>query len=205
MPDTYIRTRPPRRGRATVASPTTHRRLRERLIERDPLALAEVHDEFHHSVLGVAMRVTRHRQTAEDVAQEVFLVLWRRPESFDPDRGSMRTWLFTVARRRAIDAVRVEEAARRRNNQDSRRHIEHVPDVGDSFEASQSAVSLWAAVARLDENRRRAIMLAYLEGRSYRQVAADLGVAEGTVKSRIRAGLRELAIALPSEPIEEAC
>ncbi len=179
--------------------------LHERLVGRDPDALAEAHRRFHSVVFGVAIRLTGDRQTAEDVAQEVFLALWQRPECFDPGRGSMRRWLATMARCRAIDALRVEDAVRRRIDREGSRRSEHVADVDDTVEALLSAAQLRAAVNGLDEDRRGPIMLAYFSGRTYRQVAQDLGVAEGTIKSRIRAGLRQLADALPPEMIVQAC
>ncbi len=195
----------PRSRRVTAAAASSDRRLHQRLIGRDPLALADAHTQFHGAVFGMAMRVTGDRHMAEDVAQEVFVGFWRRPECFNPGRGSMRTWLTTVARYRAIDALRVEEAVRRRIDREACMRIDQVPDIGDVFEAHQNAESLWTALQRLDEPRRRAIVLAYFGGRTYRQVADDLGVAEGTIKSRIRTGLHQLAIALSPETIGQAC
>jgi len=189
----------------TLAPASSDRRLHQRLLGRDPLALAEAHDQCHAAVFGAAMRVTGHRQMAEDVAQEVFLRFWRRPECFNPDRGPMRTWLATVARSRAIDALRAEEAIRRRSDREARRRIDHGPDIGDHFDMQQSADYLWTALQNLDDRRRQAIVLAYFGGRTYRQVAKDLGVAEGTIKSRIRSGLLELAVALSPHTISEAC
>ncbi len=169
------------------------------------MALAEAHAQFHGPVFGMAMRVTGDRHLAEDVAQEVFVGFWLRPECFNPGRGSMRTWLASVARYRAIDALRVEEAVRRRTDRQACMRIDHVADIGDVFEAQQSAESLWTALLHLDEPRRRAIVLAYFGGRTYRQVADDLGVAEGTIKSHIRAGLHQLAAALSPDTIGQAC
>ncbi len=179
--------------------------LHERLVGRDPHALAEAHRRFHSVVFGVAIRLTGDRQMAEDVAQDVFLALWRRPECFDPGRGSIRPWLATMARCRAIDALRVEDAVRRRIDREGARRSDHVADIGETVEALLSAENLRVALNDLDEDRRRPIMLAYFSGRTYRQVAQDLGVAEGTIKSRIRAGLRQLADSLAAEMIGEAC
>jgi len=169
------------------------------------LALTEAHAQFHPAVFGMAMRVTGDRHMAEDVAQEVFVGFWCRPECFNPGRGSMRTWLQTVARYRAIDALRVEEASRRRTDREARRRMDHAPDIGDAIVARQGADDLWTAVQSLDEHRREAIVLAYIGGRTYRQVAEDLGVAEGTIKSRIRTGLHQLAVALSPDTIGQAC
>lgn len=181
------------------------RRLHQRLLGGEPLALAEAHAEFHTLVLGLAKRVTRNHQTAEEVTQEVFLALWRRPECFDPERGSMRAWLSTVARRRAIDALRVEEADRRRVDKQACQRLEPADDIGSTVVAQLSTEQVLAAVNSLDEDRRLPILLAYFHGHTYCQVAKHLGVAEGTIKSRIRAGLRDLADSVPSQTTEQAC
>lgn len=117
----------------------------------------------------------------------------------------MRAWLATMARCRAIDALRVEDAVRRRVDREGTRRSDHVADIADTVEALLTAAQLRVALNDLDEDRRRPIMLAYFSGRTYRQVAQDLGVAEGTIKSRIRSGLRQLADALPAETMVQAC
>src|SRR5215471_13923006 len=88
--------------------------VRDRLVAHDEAALTEVYDQFASFVYGLAARVIGDRRAAEDVSQEVFLALWERPHAFDPDRGSLRTWLGTLSHRRSVDYVRREEARRRR-------------------------------------------------------------------------------------------
>jgi len=104
--------------------------------------------QFHPAVFGMAMRVTGDRHMAEDSAQEVFVGFWRRPECFKPDRGSMRTWLATVARNRAIDALRVEEARRRRTDREARRRID-AQVAKDRTSGPEGATGLHRVVARV--------------------------------------------------------
>ncbi|HZP28463.1 MAG TPA: sigma-70 family RNA polymerase sigma factor, partial [Acidimicrobiia bacterium] len=89
-------------------------RVRARLAAGDESALTEVYDQYASFVYGLALRVIGDARAAEDVSQDVFVAVWERPEAFDPERGSLRTWLGTLAHRRAVDYVRREEARRRR-------------------------------------------------------------------------------------------
>src|SRR6202142_288372 len=93
--------------------------VKARLIARDPAALTEMYDQFGSYVFGLAARVIGDRRAAEDVTQDVFLSLWERPDAFDPERGRLRTFMGTLAHRRAIDFVRREEARRRRGARDA--------------------------------------------------------------------------------------
>ena len=91
-------------------------------------ALAEIYDQYASFVYGLALRVIGDARAAEDVSQDVFVGLWERPAAFDPDRGSLRTWLGTLTHRRAVDYVRREEARRRRAERDAARAVT-APDV----------------------------------------------------------------------------
>src|SRR5215471_2717941 len=88
--------------------------VRDRLVAGDDAALGEVYDQFSSLVYGLALRVIGDARAAEDVSQDVFVWLWERPTAFDPERGSLRSWLGTLTHRRAVDYVRREEARRRR-------------------------------------------------------------------------------------------
>ena len=158
------------------------------------------HDSFEtdyrdhaSAVFGLAHRLLGDRSQAEEVAQEVFVRLWRTPEHFDPARGSLRTFLLTDCHGRAVDVIRSETARRRREERDGRTTHLHVDDdladrVCDGAVHDQVALLL----PTLPECEREAIALAYSAQVTYRQVAAILGVPEGTVKSRIRSGLARL-------------
>jgi RNA polymerase sigma-70 factor (ECF subfamily) len=178
--------------------------VRTRLVARDEHALAELYDQFGSFVYGLAARVISDRRAAEDVTQDVFLYVWEHPEAFEPERGRLRTFLGTLAHRRSVDHVRREEARRRRSERDAAMTTT-VPDVDEMAMALVSAERVRAAVERLPPEQREAIELAYFGGRTYRQVADELGIPEGTAKSRLRLGLRRIADALEANGIELAC
>ena len=169
--------------------------VRGRLLARDESALGEVYDQYSSFVYGIAFRVIGDARAAEDVVQDVFLKLWESPDGFDPARGSLRTWLGTLAHRRAVDHVRREEAKRRTALRDAARSPV-APDVEEMAMALVTAERVRAALATLPEEQREAIQLAYFGGRTYREVAEQLGIPEGTAKSRLRLGLRRIAGAL---------
>lgn len=176
--------------------------LHERIVHGDESALGEVHDRYAGIVHGVALRVTGSRGAAEEITQEVVVYLWQRPYAYRPERGSLRTWLCLLAHRRAVDWVRAEQARRRRHEQVHRSSpAEDVPSAEEQVIAADEADRVRAAVVALPAAQREAIELAYFAGITHRQVAAQLGVPEGTVKSRMRSGLRQLARVLgTSEP-----
>src|SRR4051794_40640609 len=131
-----------------------------RLLAGDQAALGECYDQYSSFVFGLARRVIGDRRAAEDVTQDVFLHLWERSDAFDPLRGGLRTWLGTLAHRRAVDHVRREEARRRRNvkfgNQAS-----VAPDVEEMAVAIVTAERVRAALDELPPEQREAIQLAY--------------------------------------------
>jgi RNA polymerase sigma factor (sigma-70 family) len=180
------------------AAAAVDRHLHARLLSHDPLALGEVYDRFGPLVFDAALKVTADHHAALDVTQETMLELWRRPELFCPERGGLRPWLTTIAHNRAIDWIRREQAARRRDRRDAL-VVAQVPDIADDVQAVMSAERVRCAILALPEPERTPIQLAYFGGRTYRQVAESLDLAEGTVKARIRAGLRHLSQTMRGE------
>ena len=144
---------------------------------------------------ALASRVCRDHHLAEDVTQTVFVDLWSRPDRFDSSRGSLRSWLLTQAHARAVDLVRSEEARRRRQEHEATRNDAAV-DLDTTIYVEELADEVRRAVDALPPAERDPILLAYFGGRTYREAAELLGQPEGTVKSRIRAGLRSLRTAL---------
>ena len=172
--------------------------VRDRILAGDDKALREVYDQFASFVYGLALRVIGDTRASEDVSQDVFFAFWERPGAFDPERGSLRTWLGTITHRRAVDHVRREEARRRRAEREASRAVA-APDVEEVATALLTAERVRAALDLLPEAQREAIQLAYFGGKTYRQVAETLGIPEGTAKSRLRLGLRRIAEALRAE------
>lgn len=155
-------------------------------------ALAEIYRRHAGAVFALARRVTGEASIAEEVVQEVLLRLWSEPDRFDPERGSLRSFLLTQAHGRAVDSVRSETSRRRRESSDLTRLAEAGYDLEREVWDLAMAEQVRAALHLLPDDERDAIELAYFGGHSYRAVAVLLGQPEGTVKSRIRTGLRRL-------------
>lgn len=155
-------------------------------------ALAEAYRRHAGAVYGLARRLLTDDALAEEIVQEVFLRLWNRPEQFDPGRGALRSFLLAQCHGRAVDMLRSEQARRRREDRDARRTAEGGYDVELHVWDLAVAERMRDALASLPEAERTAIELAYYGGHSYREVAELLREPEGTIKSRIRSGLRRL-------------
>lgn len=166
-------------------------------------ALAELFRRHGGAVLSLARRVlSGDRAGAEEVTQEVFLKLWQQPERFDSQRGSLRSYLLTQAHTRAVDRLRSESARRRRETADATsRAQEPVDDLERQVADLAIAEHVRSAMEQLPDAERQAIVLAYFGGHTYREVAELLDQPEGTVKSRIRTGLRRLKEALAAEGV----
>lgn len=165
-------------------------------------ALAEVYRRHGGAVFALARRVLVDRALAEEVLQEVFLRLWNQPEKFDPERGSLRSYLLTQTHGRAIDLLRSETARRQREERNARSIAEAGVGLDDEVQDLVVAEQIREAMGGLPDRERRAIELAYFGGYTYREVAGLLGDPEGTVKSRIRSGLHRLRQTLPRAALE---
>ena len=155
-------------------------------------ALAEAYRRHAGAVFGLARRLLSAESLAEEIVQEVFLRLWDQPEKFDPGRGTLRAFLLAQCHGRSVDALRADSSRRRREERDVRRTAESGYDVEHEVWDLTVAEQMSTALAALPDGERRAIELAYYGGHSYREVASLLGEPEGTVKSRIRSGLKRL-------------
>jgi RNA polymerase sigma-70 factor (ECF subfamily) len=162
-------------------------------------ALAEAYRRHAGAVFALARRVLNDATAAEEVLQEVFIRLWNAPDKFDPERGSLRSYLLAQAHGRSVDQLRSETARRRREERDAQHTAESGYDLEHEVWDLAVADRVKAAVSELPAEERRAIELAYFGGHTYREVAQLLGNPEGTVKSRIRSGLRRLRTGLADE------
>ena len=160
------------------------------------VALAEVYRRHGGAVYGLARRVLNDSAEAEDVTQEVFLRLWNEPGRYDPARGSLRSFLLAQSHARAVDAVRSTSSRRQRESRDALRTARGTYDLQHEVWDLAMADQVGHAMGALPEEERRAIELAYFDGHTYQEVARLLQQPEGTVKSRIRNGLRRMRAAL---------
>jgi RNA polymerase sigma-70 factor (ECF subfamily) len=154
-------------------------------------AFDELFRHLSGPVYRTALAVIRDPALAEEVSQEVLVEIWRTAGRFDPGRGSAASWALTIARRRAIDRVRSTTA-----DTDRERRNAAVPvswdEVSETVEGILDRERLTSSLDRLSDPQREAIMLAYYGGHTHNEIAGILGVAVGTVKSRIRTGLAKL-------------
>ena len=172
-------------------------RLAERIRAGHTDALGELYDRYASVALGTALRVVNDRQEAEDVVHDAFVAVWRKIDRFDPDRGSLRGWLMTVVRNRAIDRVRGRRPQLDLDDADERSLLRTGPNP--TWEAAlerASATEVRAAMASLPTEQRQAIELVYLQGYTYREVATLTGVPPGTATGRLRLALGKLRSAL---------
>jgi RNA polymerase sigma-70 factor (ECF subfamily) len=161
-------------------------------------ALAEAYRRHAGATFGLGLRIVVDRSLAEEVVQEVFLRLWNDPEKYDPARGSLRSYLLAQTHGRSVDLVRSESSRRVREERDARRTAASGYDLEREVWDLTLAEQVRGALEQLSENERAAIELAYFGGHTYREVAVMLDEPEGTVKSRIRAGLGRLRVELVS-------
>ncbi len=159
-------------------------------------AMAEVFRRHGGAVFALAKRVLGDAGRAEEIVQEVFVRLWNSPERFDPERGSLRSFLLAQTHGRAVDLLRSDTARKDREVREARAAAEAGYDLEREIWDMAVAERVREAVSLLPDEERKAIELAYFGGRTYREAASELGAPEGTVKSRIRSGLKRMRTVL---------
>ena len=171
----------------------------------DPATFSRIYDEHARSVYGAALRILGDPAQAQDVAQDVFLRLWRAPRRFDASRGDLGSYLRLMARSRALDLYRERQAASRARDRlelvaaQGEARVDDRPLAAAEREADRSAVL--EALRRLPDAQREALVLAYWGGLTADEIARRVGVPLGTAKSRIRLGMAKLQ---RMEPFAEA-
>ncbi|MBV9506709.1 MAG: sigma-70 family RNA polymerase sigma factor [Acidobacteriia bacterium] len=167
--------------------------LVKRLQRRDPQALAALYDRYGRLVYSLILRVVRDTGVAEDLVQETFLRVWNRVQGFDAERGAVGPWLLAVARNRAIDYLRSTVGkARNSLEMEATEHPALFSDMEKDILATDKARQIKAALEKLSAHQRQVIELAYFEGLSQTEMAERMGQPLGTVKTWVRAALKNL-------------
>jgi RNA polymerase sigma-70 factor (ECF subfamily) len=166
--------------------------LLRRMAAGDAAALGEAYDRFSGLVYGVALRILREKQDAEDVVQEVFLQAWRQAGRYERGRGTPEAWLCIMARTRALDRIRRRQSRREEP-------AEAAPGVVGAPRPEED-LAVRKALGGLPKDQRAALELAYYEGLTQVEIAERLGEPLGTIKTRIRSGLLRLRESLAPLP-----
>lgn len=159
----------------------------------DQRAFAELYDLLSSRVFGLILRVLVNRAQSEEVLQEVFLEIWQSAARFAPNKGQGRTWVLTIAHRRAVDRVRASQSSSDRDVRAGIRDVGVAHDsVAEQVELSIEGERVVTALKSLPEPQREAIVLSYYGGYSQSEISVLIGAPLGTVKTRMRDGLSRL-------------
>ena len=154
----------------------------------DQQALSELYDRYSKLVYSVALRILQDTGAAEDLLQDVFLQLWRKPDAFDSSRGSLAAWLAVIARHRSIDRLR-----QRRPETDIEDCVTtSATDLGDETQRSLMIEKVRVVMNELAPDQRTAMEMAFFQGLTHTEIAEKTGEPLGTIKTRIRSGLQML-------------
>ncbi len=166
--------------------------LLARIRDRDERAVEELYTRYSGPLYSLAYQVTRSERFAQDVVQEVFIAVWKDASRFDPTRGALGPWLFSLARHKAIDLVRRESNVRKRTADVDLSFEEAPDDVDREAWLNLRRDRVRAAVAELPDIQREALELAFFGGLTHVEVAERMGIPLGTAKTRIRTALLRL-------------
>src|SRR5437867_7821411 len=178
--------------------------LTQRLSYRDLEAFRALYDRYGSLVYSTVLRVIRDSQIAEDMVQEIFLRIWRKPDSYLAQRGRFATWLTSVARNRAVDEIRSRNRRFRHETaspEEQERELP-TPEINDPAlraELADQRRLILAALTRIPLEQRQIIELAYFGGLTQQEIAERLSQPLGTVKTRVRLGMQKLRAALTAE------
>jgi RNA polymerase sigma-70 factor (ECF subfamily) len=178
--------------------------LMERILHRDLQAFRVLYERYGSLVYSTCLRIVRDAQIAEDMVQEIFLRIWRRPESYLPQRGRFVTWLTSVTRNRAVDEIRSRNRRFRHETASPEEQEREVPsaermDPALTAELKDQRRLILAALERIPREQREVIELAYFGGFTQQEISERLSQPLGTVKTRIRLGMQKLRSALTPE------
>lgn len=183
--------------------------LIELVVQGNQEALAVLYDRFGRLVYSVAYASVGQSEMAAEISQEVFLGIWQKAETFDAEKGKVKTWIARIARNRAIDAVRRMNVRPEGNLvnvdiQDFRIDDNQLDNpTEEKVEKSIQSSNVRSALKQLPENQRKVLAMAYFRGLTNKQIADELGEPLGTVKTRIRLGMQKMRLLLEEYRIED--
>jgi RNA polymerase sigma-70 factor (ECF subfamily) len=167
--------------------------LAERMRGGDREAVGEFYDRHAPQAYAIAVRILSDQYAAEDVVHDAFVAVWQQIDRFDPGRGSLRAWLLTIVRNRAIDRLRARRPSMPVEVADEQSLLRTGPNPTWELTVERlSRAEIREVLASLPDAQREAIELAYFGGRTYREIAELTGVPEGTASGRLRLGLAKL-------------
>ncbi len=176
------------------------RDLIDRLRHGDEEAFRGLFHRYAPTAKALAQRVVRQSHLAEEIVQDAFMAVWKNPDAYDADRGSVRSWLMGIVHHRAVDLVRREEAHRRRSEaaipEALEEQADHADEIVDRLGAPEERRAVRSALDELPAEQREVLEMMYFAGLSQSQIAEKTGTPLGTVKSRTLLGMRRMRGAL---------
>jgi RNA polymerase sigma factor (sigma-70 family) len=166
--------------------------LVERVTAREQDALNELYSRYGRRVYGMAYQVTQRQHLAEDITQDVFFQVWRWPERWNADKGRFLSWVLTVTRYTAIDYVRREQRQPTLHPHPDDLNMGHTDPLADNLAQTEQGATLRKGLKKLPKAQRTVILLAFFRGMTHDEIAKTLDIPVGTVKSRIRLGMKKL-------------
>ena len=176
------------------AEPRTDEELIADLGRGDSEALGLLYDRYRRLAMAVAYRILEDASAAEDCLQDAFVQVWRNHASFHPERGNVKSWLLTIVRNAAIDRHRGREGRARQDRpiDDIEYMLGENDDPHEQAVESMQSAQIQAAIRTLPDEQRDAITLAFFNGLTHQEIAERMGVPLGTVKGRMRLGLKKM-------------
>ncbi|MDB5106552.1 MAG: hypothetical protein JWP91_4241 [Fibrobacteres bacterium] len=182
-------------GGAGMTLPAEIPMLMQRIAQRDDQALAELYSRFSKAIYNIIFAIVKRKEDAEEILCEIFFQVWEKAPAYDIAKGSVYTWLLTMARNRAIDRIRSKgyrnEKAGSSMDVDDIAGSDHYNQL-DNVVLSERAALVKSALEKISPDQRRVLETAYFDGRTQSEIAVTLGLPLGTVKSRVRDGMKAM-------------
>ena len=194
LPGFFTISRPPRFSRPRM---TEAAQLMERIIQRDEKALDILYERFSKALYGAILCIVKRKEDAEEVLCEIFLQVWDKAPSYDLSRGALYTWLLSMARNRAIDKIRSKGYKNQKQEIDPGEGMEDFASPSsenalDTLVLTERAGTVREALTLISPDQRTVLEIAYFEGYTQSQISERLGLPLGTVKTRMRDGMKAL-------------